>query len=77
MHEFASNMLVGSAELVAERMTALIAAARPKHMLLHFQAGASPQKLALRSIELFAAKVRPMIEKALGPLDRLGIEQAA
>jgi alkanesulfonate monooxygenase SsuD/methylene tetrahydromethanopterin reductase-like flavin-dependent oxidoreductase (luciferase family) len=77
MEEFARHMLVGSAELVAERLTALIAAARPKHMLLHFQAGASPQRTALRSIEQFASKVRPMIEKALGPLDQLGIEQAA
>lgn len=76
MDEFATHMLVGSAELVAERMTALIDAARPRHMLLHFQAGASPQKTALRSIELFATRVRPMIEKALGPLERLGIEQA-
>ena len=70
-------MSVGSAEIVAERLTAVIAAARPKHMLLHFQAGASPQQVALRSIEQFATKVRPMIEKALGPLDQLGIEQAA
>jgi hypothetical protein len=46
-------------------------------MLLHFQAGASPQKTALRSIEAFAERVRPMLEKALGPLDRLGIEEAA
>ena len=65
------------AETVAERMTELIRTARPKHMLLHFQAGASPQKIALRSIEQFAERVRPMIEKALGPLDKLGIEQAA
>ena len=52
-------------------------AARPKHMLLHFQAGASPQKMALRSIEAFAERVRPKLEKELGPLDRLGIEEAA
>jgi alkanesulfonate monooxygenase SsuD/methylene tetrahydromethanopterin reductase-like flavin-dependent oxidoreductase (luciferase family) len=77
MEEFARHMLVGSAELVAERLAALIAAARPKHMLLHFQAGASPQRTALRSIEQFASKVRPMIEDALGPLDQFGIEQAA
>jgi alkanesulfonate monooxygenase SsuD/methylene tetrahydromethanopterin reductase-like flavin-dependent oxidoreductase (luciferase family) len=77
LEEFAKNMMVGDAETVAERLTATIAAARPRHMLLHFQAGASPQKLALRSIEQFATRVRPMIEKELGPLDRLGIEQAA
>ena len=69
--------MVGDAETVAERLTALIGAARPRHMLLHFQAGASPQKTALKSIERFATQVRPMIEKALGPLDKLGIDRAA
>ncbi len=77
LEEFASHVLIGDAGMVAERMAALIAAARPKHMLLHFQAGASPQKTALKSIEAFATKVRPMIEKALGPLEALGIERAA
>jgi|SRR5581483_7156358 len=75
--ELAKHVLVGDADTVAERMTALIREARPCHMLLHFQAGASPQKLALRSIEAFAARVRPAIEKELGPLDKLGIERAA
>jgi alkanesulfonate monooxygenase SsuD/methylene tetrahydromethanopterin reductase-like flavin-dependent oxidoreductase (luciferase family) len=77
VEEFVKHVLIGDAETVAERITALIGAARPKHMLLHFQAGASPQKTALRSIEQFATKVRPMIEKELGPLDKLGIERAA
>ena len=77
MEEFASHAMIGDAETVAERMAALIAAARPAHMLLHFQAGASLQKTALKSIDAFASKVRPMIEKELGPLDRLGIERAA
>jgi hypothetical protein len=63
--------------MVAERLAAQIAAARPRHMLLHFQAGASPLKVALKSIEQFASRVRPMLEKELGPLDQLGIERAA
>jgi alkanesulfonate monooxygenase SsuD/methylene tetrahydromethanopterin reductase-like flavin-dependent oxidoreductase (luciferase family) len=71
MEEFAKHVLIGDAGMVAERMAALIGAARPKHMLLHFQAGASPQKTALASIERFASEVRPMLEKALGPLDRI------
>jgi alkanesulfonate monooxygenase SsuD/methylene tetrahydromethanopterin reductase-like flavin-dependent oxidoreductase (luciferase family) len=75
--EAARHVLVGDAGMVAERMAALIAAAGPRHMLLHFQAGASPQKTALKSIDAFATKVRPMLEKALGPLDELGIERAA
>ena len=63
--------------LLWPRSVALIGAARPAHMLLHFQAGASPQRTALKSIDAFASKVRPMVEKQLGPLDRLGIERAA
>jgi len=77
LEEFARHVLIGSAEMVAERLTALIDAARPQHMLLHFQAGASSQKTALKSIDAFATKVKPMIEKQLGPLDKLGIERAA
>jgi alkanesulfonate monooxygenase SsuD/methylene tetrahydromethanopterin reductase-like flavin-dependent oxidoreductase (luciferase family) len=75
--ELAKHVLVGDAATVAERLAGLVRAARPKHMLLHFQAGASPQATALRSIAAFAERVRPMLEKELGPLDRLGIEQAA
>jgi alkanesulfonate monooxygenase SsuD/methylene tetrahydromethanopterin reductase-like flavin-dependent oxidoreductase (luciferase family) len=77
LEELARHLLVGDAETVAARLADLIGAARPVHMLLHFQAGASEQRTALRSIEQFAARVRPMLEKALGPLDALGIERAA
>lgn len=77
LEELAEAVMVGDAETVAERLAATIDAARPRHMLLHFQAGASPQKLALRSIDEFATRVRPMLEKALGPLDQLGIDKAA
>src|SRR5262249_48250001 len=74
--ELAKHVLVGDAETVAARLTALLAATRPKHMLLHFQAGASSQRTALSSIAAFAERVRPLLEKALGPLDRLDIEAA-
>jgi len=73
VEEYAQHVMIGDAETVAERLAATIRAARPCHMLLHFQAGASPQKLALRSIEQFAMRVRPMLEKELGPLDQLGV----
>ncbi|HJZ29982.1 MAG TPA: LLM class flavin-dependent oxidoreductase [Hyphomicrobiaceae bacterium] len=70
--ELAKYLLVGDAETVAERLVELIGAAQPRHMLLHFQAGASPQRLALSSIEQFAERVRPLLEQALGPLAHLG-----
>src|SRR3990170_5535387 len=54
MEEFAKHVLIGDAEMVAERMAALIGAAAPKHMLLHFQAGASPQKTAPKPIDASA-----------------------
>ncbi len=72
LEEMARHMLVGSAEAIAERMAEEIRRAQPCHYLLQFQAGDSAQSLALRSIERFAAEVRPLLERALGPLDRIG-----
>ncbi|HXZ02830.1 MAG TPA: LLM class flavin-dependent oxidoreductase [Stellaceae bacterium] len=71
LEEMARHMLVGSAETIAERMAEEIRRARPCHYLLQFQAGDSPQSLALRSIERFAGEVRPLLERALGPLERI------
>ena len=72
LEEMARHMLVGSAETIAERMTEEIRRAQPCHYLLQFQAGDSSQNLALSSIERFAAEVRPLLEKELGPLERIG-----
>jgi alkanesulfonate monooxygenase SsuD/methylene tetrahydromethanopterin reductase-like flavin-dependent oxidoreductase (luciferase family) len=77
IEELSKHLLVGDATSVAGRLTEIIRAARPRHMLLHFQAGASAQRTALTSIERFAAEVRPMIEKELGPLAQLDIAQPA
>ena len=63
---------MGDAETVAERLSDIIKAAQPRHMLLQFQAGDSDQRLALRSIEAFASKVLPLVEKSVGPVDRIG-----
>jgi alkanesulfonate monooxygenase SsuD/methylene tetrahydromethanopterin reductase-like flavin-dependent oxidoreductase (luciferase family) len=75
--DMASHMLVGDARTIAERMVQEIRLAKPCHYLLQFQAGGSSTALALRSIERFATQVRPLLEKALGPLDRIGIPEAA
>lgn len=72
LEEMARHMLVGSAEMIAERMAEEIRRAQPCHYLLQFQAGDSSEALALTSIERFAAEVRPLLEKAVGPLDRIG-----
>ncbi len=72
LEDLAANLPVGDAETVAEGLTAIITAAEPCHLLLQFQAGDSDPRCAVRSIERFASTVRPMIEKAVGPLDRIG-----
>jgi alkanesulfonate monooxygenase SsuD/methylene tetrahydromethanopterin reductase-like flavin-dependent oxidoreductase (luciferase family) len=72
LEEMARHMLVGSAETIAERMAEEIRRAQPCHYLLQFQAGESAQRLALASIERFAGEVLPLLEKAVGPLDRIG-----
>jgi alkanesulfonate monooxygenase SsuD/methylene tetrahydromethanopterin reductase-like flavin-dependent oxidoreductase (luciferase family) len=72
LEDMAKHMLVGSAETIAERMTAEIRAADPCHYLLQFQAGGSELKLALRSIERFATQVKPLLEREFGDLSRIG-----
>lgn len=72
LETFAASVLVGDATTVAERMAGLIRAAEPVHMLLQFQAGASPLGLALKSIDRFAGDVVPLLEREFGPLNKIG-----
>jgi alkanesulfonate monooxygenase SsuD/methylene tetrahydromethanopterin reductase-like flavin-dependent oxidoreductase (luciferase family) len=72
LEEMDRHMLVGSPERIAERIAEEVRKAEPCHYLLQVQAGASPLGLALRSIERFAGEVRPLLEKALGPLGPIG-----
>ena len=72
LEDMAAHMLVGPADAIAERMAEEIRRASPCHYLLQFQAGGSGLATALRSMGRFAAEVRPMLERALGPLDRIG-----
>src|SRR5690606_6529767 len=69
---FATSVLVGDPHTVAERMAGLIRASEPVHMLLRFQAGASTLSTAITSIERFAGEVVPLLERTLGPLDKIG-----
>ncbi len=71
------NMPIGSVERVAEKLIAEIRACKPAHICFNFQCGSEPIKTALRSMELFMTEVKPRLERALGPLDRLGLAQAA
>ncbi len=71
IEDLARHMLIGDATTVAERLSEEIRRTSPAHVMLQFQAGGSPQAMALKSIERFAGKVKPMIEKAVGPLDKI------
>ncbi len=77
LEEMADNLLVGDAETIAERLADEIQAARPSHMMFHMQVGGSGQTQALRTIEAFATDVRPMVEKAIGPLSEIGARPSA
>jgi alkanesulfonate monooxygenase SsuD/methylene tetrahydromethanopterin reductase-like flavin-dependent oxidoreductase (luciferase family) len=71
IEELAENLLVGDCETIAERLCDEIRAARPSHMMFHFQVGASSFKKAMTSIEKFQTHIRPMVEKELGSLSEL------
>lgn len=72
----AENLLVGDVETVAERLTAEIRAARPAHMMFHFQVGASPHAAAMDSMEALMTRIAPLVEAELGPLDAIGAPPA-
>ncbi len=71
------NMPIGSVERVTEKLIAEIRACQPAHICFNFQCGSEPIAAAMRSMELFATEVRPRLERALGPLERLGAAKAA
>ena len=72
LEEMADNLLVGDAETVAERLAAEIRAARPSHMMFHFQVGGSSHAAAMASMEALVTDIVPMVEAELGPLASLG-----
>ena len=72
LEEIADNLLVGDPETIAERLTAEIRAARPAHIMFHFQVGGSSHRAALDSMETLVTDIRPMVEKELGPLADFG-----
>ncbi|CAN7708417.1 LLM class flavin-dependent oxidoreductase [Rhizobium rhizogenes] len=69
---FRDNLLIGDAHYVAERLIAEIRTLWPSHYNCFFQFGDMPVARARRSLERFGAEVLPLVEKELGPLDRIG-----
>jgi alkanesulfonate monooxygenase SsuD/methylene tetrahydromethanopterin reductase-like flavin-dependent oxidoreductase (luciferase family) len=66
LDEIAKNVVVGSAETVAERLCHEIDLYGPRHMSLYFAVGDLPSAAAMDSMEQFATKVVPMIEAHFG-----------
>ena len=77
LEEMARNLLVGDCETIAQRLCEEIRAARPSHMMFHFQVGGSSQASALHTMEKLMGEIVPMVERELGPLASLGAPTAA
>ncbi len=72
LEEIAGNIVVGNAEMVAERLCHEIELYRPRHMSLYFAVGDMPNRAVIKSMEQFATKVVPMMERHFGkPLDQV------
>ena len=52
--------------LAAEKLVEFIRIVHPTHMLFYFQVGGYESAKAIRSMELWAERVVPMVEQALG-----------
>ena len=74
LEQIYDDLLIGDVETVAEKLAAEIRATDPAHMCFSFKVGATPHNAALRSMELMMSEVRPLVERALGPLARSAAE---
>jgi len=77
LQQIFDNLLIGSPELVAERLTDEIRKLNPQHICFYFELGDFAHRDVLKSMELFATEVVPMVERELGPLSQLGLSHAA
>ena len=66
LDEIQNNILCGDPETVAEKLVEFIRIVHPTHMLFYFQVGGFESAKAIRSMELWAERVVPMVEQALG-----------
>ena len=68
----ADRLLVGSAEVVAERLSAEIETLQPTHISAFMAVPGIEQKRVLKSMEAFGAKVMPLLNKRFGDLAEVG-----
>lgn len=60
------NLMLGDPETVAERVCQEIELYKPTHMNIYFSVGDVESRDAIRSMELFATRVVPLVEKHFG-----------
>jgi alkanesulfonate monooxygenase SsuD/methylene tetrahydromethanopterin reductase-like flavin-dependent oxidoreductase (luciferase family) len=72
LETFIDNLIIGDPHHVAERVVDEIKHLRPVHYNAFFQFGDMPIVRARRSLERFGAEVLPLVERAVGPLERIG-----
>ena len=73
LETFRDNLIIGDPHHVASRMAEEIRRLNPVHYNCFFQFGDMPIARALKSLERFGSEVLPLLEKEVGPLDRIGI----
>jgi alkanesulfonate monooxygenase SsuD/methylene tetrahydromethanopterin reductase-like flavin-dependent oxidoreductase (luciferase family) len=65
LEQIYSDLLIGDADSVAEKLVTEIRATKPVHVCFSFRVGNTPHKAAMRSMELMMTEVKPRVEKAL------------
>jgi alkanesulfonate monooxygenase SsuD/methylene tetrahydromethanopterin reductase-like flavin-dependent oxidoreductase (luciferase family) len=68
------DLLIGDVETVAEKLVAEIHETKPEHACFSFKVGDTPHASAMRSMELMIGEVKPMVERALGPVEHVAAE---
>ncbi|HUK58049.1 MAG TPA: LLM class flavin-dependent oxidoreductase [Stellaceae bacterium] len=66
------NLLIGSAADVAKKLAAEIRILEPAHICFSCKVGSTPHEVAMRTTERLVREVKPLLERELGPLGRIG-----
>ncbi|MGY5802076.1 LLM class flavin-dependent oxidoreductase [Rhizobium hainanense] len=74
LDQYADNMVVGDPHMVAEKMITDIKRLNPTNYTCNFSFGCMPIEKAHNSIMRFKKEVVPLIEKELGPLSDIAVE---
>jgi alkanesulfonate monooxygenase SsuD/methylene tetrahydromethanopterin reductase-like flavin-dependent oxidoreductase (luciferase family) len=73
VEQICDNLLIGDVDLVAQKVIDEIRTVQPNQLFFSFRVGATQHKTALRSMERFMIDVCPLIERELGPIDKIGL----